>query len=102
MALLGAEVPLDKIIRCPSDTAVNSQLSISAKRQALLALHLTWCLNITEDGSFAVIHRGEAKKDDIKVDLGQLFRSANAQVYSEHRDWVLILSGLGISPGRDS
>lgn len=39
MTMIRAEAPLDKITRCPSETTINSQLSISAKRRALFALH---------------------------------------------------------------
>lgn len=77
------EVPLDKIIRCQSDGAVNSQLSISTKRQAPLAL-----LDKIEDNFFVSVYRDHKskKQHDIKVDLGQLFGRGNAQVCREHRD----------------
>lgn len=56
-AVIWDEAPFDKIMRCQSDGAVNSQLSIRAKRQAPLAL-----LDRTEDDSFVLVYIDDRPK----------------------------------------
>lgn len=99
MMMIWAEALLDKITRCPSETTINSQLPSVGKASTLSSMIARY-LDITEVDTFVVIHRRRAKMDDIKVDLGRLFRGGDAQVYSEHSDWVLILSGAWYKPWR--
>lgn len=94
MMTIWAEAPLDKIRRCQSETKINSQLSVSAKGKLSLP-----CTHTVPQYNWGWCVCGDTEKigqKDIDVDLNRLFREGNAQVHREHRDWVLILSGLGI------